>query len=681
MRPILYKLVTDSANNSITYSKNYRIFRLQEPVKKLVGISSISELVELNGNDAQNLTKMFRWSRDGRDWSLWLQPSEMGNQILQTEELAFFEFKYTYDDGSYNGIAPIAIEEIQLTVASDLDMPETQMAQVASSTEGSPVVVGDREASFNPYGVDQAASVARELSFQTNRIFGHEVVYFKTEPDRQSGDFIFKEWTLYKTTNRKCVKIMVPDNIFPDSKPTFNEFGVDFEVPFEVHIDHTYFQSIFGADSQPRKRDYLYIPLTNRMYEIQGSYLHRGFMMEPIYWKVQLTKFHPNIDMLIEDPEIKQSLDSVIMTTDELFGEQAAEQTKDALMKQQYTTISKRFDEVRERIHPNLRNKIIDLTYQYAPLIEHYYDMTAIQPTLQTYAQVSNGSKADQYFDNSSPNKWYAYEESEIFRDWLGGRLNYGDTSYLNSSNVTLKFDGPKDSFSPLGRYVLAEGFRSVGSDKRKQIEVTQDGSLQVKKSEASVIYRAKQSVEDHKNFTFMALVKFNQSFTSSPIFRAIDNNTNAGFTISGVIWNDAGDEKLRIVISTGNSSYTFETGIVNRDEWYSIIIPISNDFRQVSVTRYSFQQDQANIKNYNRLILDYTSKLTLTTPISTSDSNYTLMSGPFCIANIRLFNTVVHEEDHDYLISQLYIRDESMLVLIDNCKPQLNVPFIAINR
>lgn len=683
MRNLLYKLVTDQASNSITYSKNYRIFKLEEPVRQLVQVASINELVDLNGNDPQDLSKKFRWSKDGRDWSLWLDPSEMGTQFLGDEQpLAFFEFKYTYDNGTFNGIQPIVIEEIQLLVSSNADSPETMMQPIAGLTEGSPVVIGDREASFNPYGVDQAATISRELSFQTNKIFGHEVVYFKTEPDRTSGDFIFKEWTLYKTTNRKCIKIMVPDNIFPDSKPVFNEFGVDFEVPFEIHIDHTYFQSIFGADTQPRKRDYLYLPITNRMYEIQGSYLHRGFMMEPIYWKVQLTKFQPNIDMLIEDSGIEQSLNDVIMTTDELFGESAAEQTKDALMKQQYKTISKRFDEVRERVHPNLRNKILDLTYNYAPLIEHYYDMSLIQPTLQTYSQLTTGTKVDQYYDPASPGKWIAYEDSEIFADWLNGRLNYGDTNYLSATNVTLRIDGPKDSFTPLGRYVQIEGYKAIGSETRKQLAIASPaGTMSVKKSETSVIYHAKQSVEDHRNVTFMGLFKFNQGFTGSPIFRAIDNNNGSGLTVSGVIWNDAGTEKLRIVVIINGINHTFETGPVNRDRWYSIIVPISNDFKQVGVTRYSFDQDQANIKNYNRLVQNYSNKLPLSSQMISSMANYALLSGDFCAANIRLFNTVVHEEDHDFLISQLYIRDESMLVLIDNCKPQLNVPFIAINR
>jgi hypothetical protein len=682
MRNLLFKLVTDSANNSITYSKNYRIFRLTEPVPNLVQIGGIAEFTELNSNSANFLSKQVRWSRDGQNWSLWVNTQDAATTAIDEMEKAYFEFKYTYDNSTYAALTqPVIIEEIQLAVVSDsISVPETSYGTLACSTEGCPVVVADREASFNPYGVDSAIGIARELSLQTNKIFGHEVVYFKTEPDRQSGDFIFKEWTLYKTTNRKCIKVMVPDNVFPDSKPVFNEFGVDFEVPFEIHIDHTYFQSIFGIDSQPRKRDFLYFPLTNRMYEIQGSYLHRGFMMEPIYWKVQLTKFHPNIDMLIEDTSIKQSLDNVIMTTDELFGKEAQEQTDDALMKKQYSTISKKFDQTRDRIHPNLRSKILDLTYNYAPLIEHYYDLSTILPTLQAYTPTSNNDKTDQYLSPDTPNAFYAYEESEVFLDWLGGRLNIGDTNYYSGGSTSVKLNGPKDSFSARGRYVLIEGYRALGSTVRKNLALDA-GQLKIKKSETSVIYHEKQDLTQYSNMTFVALLKFNQGFTESPILRTIDNTNNSGLAVSGVIWNDSGTDKLRIVVTVNNSTTNFETGPVLRDTWYAIILPISNEFSQIGVTRYSFQQDPANVKNYNKLLKDFSGFSQLTSPMASSLSNYSLMAGDYSVTNIRLFKTMVQEEDHDYILSQLWIRDESMLAIIDNAKPQINVPFIASNR
>jgi hypothetical protein len=231
-----------------------------------------------------------------------------------------------------------------------------------------------------------------------------------------------------------------------------------------------------------------------------------------------------------------------------------------------------------------------------------------------------------------------------------------------------------------MGRYVLVEGYKAIGSNSRKNL-VLEDGSLKIKKSETAVIYKAKQDLTQYNNLTITMLVNFNQSFTSSPILRTKDYINGAGLEVSGVIWNDAGTDRLRIVISINGSNQTFETGPVERDTWYALVIPVSNEFSQIGVTRYSFQQDQANVKNYNKLIMQYSNFQSLTTPMISSNSNFSLMAGSYLAANIRIFKTMVQEEDHDYVLSQLYLRDESLLAVVDNAKPQLNVPFITINR
>ena len=60
---------------------------------------------------------------------------------------------------------------------------------------------------------------------------------------------------------------------------------------------------------------------------------------------------------------------------------------------------------------------------------------------------------------------------------------------------------------------------------------------------------------------------------------------------------------------------------------------------------------------------------------------NYQLLNSKLLITNIRIFNTMLREEEHDFILSQQFLKDESMLVLIDNCRPQSNLPYIAKNR
>jgi hypothetical protein len=691
MQVVAYKIIPDSTKNSISFSKNYRIFSTGEPVEQANRIVGFSEDLTLGTAVENNIYRKLRYSTDRANWSLWYSftPGDLGSltSLAFDEMPVFFEIKYEYDDTTFGAIAtPLQINEVKVRVESTKSQAALSTPSVYCSDERCPVLVTERESSFKPYEVGTAIGIAKELSLQTNKIFGHEVIYFKTEPDRDSADFIFKEWTLFKTTERKCVKIMVPNNTFPDNKPSFTEFGVDFEVPFEIHIDHTYFQMMFGKGSSPRKRDYLFFPLLNRMYEIQGSYLFRGFMMEPIYWKVQLTKFHPNIDMLMKAQD-RTFLDNLIVTTDQLFGEEAEVQKKDALNKQQYTTISAKFDEVRQSLHPDIKSKIQDFTFNYSPLIEYYYDMSGITPVIKTYALSETGNKTDQVLLTASqPYEIRAYETSEIFQDWKTDQLNTGDVNISGGQErARLKINGPNQSNTSRGFYLQIQGFRTIAynSNERRNILETTAGSgqVQIKQADLAVVYKIPASTEALPNMTFSSLINFNKGETDVIFFKGYDDYQQLGLIIRGHIQEISGVPNLTVYIKINSTQYAFPIGALEYSKWYSLIIPMSSQFGQLEVNLYDLTQDPASAKNFNGIALLYSQTANPGNFQFVTNSYWCLPSANYSVANVRLFNTMVKSEDHEFIISQLFIRDESMLAIIDNARPRLNVPFIAINR
>jgi hypothetical protein len=690
MQVVTYKIIPDSAKNSISFSKNYRIFTTGEPVEQATQIVGFDEDLTIGTADSTNIYRKIRYSNDRANWSLWYSftPDDISNltPLEFSEQSLFLEVKYEYDDTSYDAIStPLAINEVKVRVQSTKAQSQLSTPSVYCSDERCPVLITERESTFKPYEVGTAIGVAHELSLQTNKIFGHEVIYFKTEPDRDSADFIFKEWTLFKTTERKCIKVMVPNNTFPDNKPTFGEFGVDFEVPFEIHVDHTYFQMMFGKGSQPRKRDYLFFPLLNRMYEIQGSYLFRGFMMEPIYWKIQLTKFHPNIDMLMKAAD-RAFLDNLIVSTDQLFGAEAEVQKKDAVNKQQHNTISSRSDEVRQSLHPDIKNRIQDLTFNYSPLIEYYYDMSSIAPLIVSHEISSLGDSTDQVFTPSAPYEIYAYQDSSIFSAWTAGDLRTGDVNIAGGSEkARIKTNGPKDSYTVKGKYVVIEGYKtlSLKSTERRDIQVTTTGSgvLQFKQADNAVIYKKTASTTSLPNMTYSSLVNFNKGESDVIFFKGYDDYQSLGLIIRGHIQEISGVPNLTVYVKINSTQYEFVVGAISYSTWYALIVPLSAQFSQLQVNMYSFTQDPANLKNFNGISQIYSQTANPGSFAFDTTATWCLPSSNCSIANIRLFNTMIKSEDHEFIISQLFIRDESMLELIDNARPRLNVPFIAINR
>jgi hypothetical protein len=363
------KLLIDHQNNQLTFSKNFRIFSTTDPV---CGITKFTDFLEdltiatPNTLDLTNLTRSFRYSRNRLDWSLWYEitPLDLGEAddlLLDDCDDFYFEIKYTYDDDTSDELStPIIINEIKLRFNQKSTTANTFSPKVLCSDEKCSSIIQNRDPSFRPYNVDSAIGMYQELSYFTNQLYGHQVVYFRTLPESDSGDFVFKEWTLYKNIDRKCIKVMVKDNVFPENTPKYADYGIGFQLPFEIEVDHKYFQSIFGVSSEPRKRDFLYFPLLNRMYEIQGSFLHRGFMMAPTYWKIQLKKYNPNIDMLLTD-DTRSFLDNVILSGDQLFADEVKQILKMQLcqlnilkLQQLLILLEKQFIQILFNVHLNI---------------------------------------------------------------------------------------------------------------------------------------------------------------------------------------------------------------------------------------------------------------------------------------------------------------------------------------
>lgn len=685
-------IIPDADKNFISFSKNYRIFQQLDPVSFASSIEFISEDIDLNGNSGSNLTRKLRYSTNKFDWSLWFDVnlSDLSNInaiILDSTKPVFIEMKYEYDNGGNGNLADnVVINSFKVRFITTAEQPTPDFAwtpNVACSDEKCAAVIAARLSEFQPYAAGAVIDLYRTLSFQTNVMFGHEVVYFRTLPDTASGDFIFREWTLFNSVDRKCIKILVPNNEFPDNKPKFNDFGVDFEIPFEVQIDDIYFASIFGKGAEPRVRDFLYFPLLNRMYEIKSSYLFRGFMMQGVFWKIQLVKYQIHTDTEHNESNLAV-LQKLIVSSEDLFKTKVEEDVKDATNPQQFKTISQFKDETRDRLNRDLSTKQLNMTFNYSNLIEYYYDMTGILTPAQTY-HFDTHTGADMTEITGTPKIINAYEGSDIYKSWRSGFLSTFDLSIPSSGpSRFIRTEGPFDSHGN-GRYITIRGFRNTNftnSNNREDVYITTDidgnSTTILKGRDAAVVYQASGAMD--KNLTITMLVKFNKNTNGTVILSGYDPIGAKGIKVTCTLLASPGN--LVTVVSLNNNDYTFTAPSISYDVWYAMVIPISSQFGQIAFNLYGFTEDPANRKNWNSLGRIYNTATTIPTDSDFSiDNRWELKSGAYMLANLRIFNTMIQEEDHEFALTQLYLRDESMLTLVDNCKPRLNLPFVAINR
>ena len=236
-------------DNTLSAVGNYRIVTLSDPYERVDSITAAVSNIT-GGSTGTQVNVSFRYSTDNISWSLWIDVADIISKIFDPDAYLYLEFKYTAADDSLTSPAFVVGDAILPEfVINSLDITVSTTASTDDPYEGfSPAgrcsdeycqipIIKQDTFTFNPYAVNSALCLYKELSTMTNEMFGHEVIYYRVKSQARSADVILKEWTIFNVDQEKCVKILVPNNEFPDSKPMYNTFGIDFEIPFEIHID------------------------------------------------------------------------------------------------------------------------------------------------------------------------------------------------------------------------------------------------------------------------------------------------------------------------------------------------------------------------------------------------------------------------------------------------------------
>ena len=588
--PYTAEIFPDTENNTITASGNFRIITLDEPLTNVLKITQFEDNVTILESQEPNLKKYIRYSKDGIVWSMWYAITDFESSDITTfstmefnpDDELYFAFKYEYDDGTHDEIEDIiSIDYIKIQFTLRVLKPSLALnAKVAANCtpEQCTDVLFDRNAQFDLYDIGNLGDFYLSMSTAMQLYAGLPALYFQTSPDPTGTDYVFREYSLYNIIQRKCIKVIVNKNEFPDASFIYNGVGMEYTGPFEIHLDKRYFESMFGTGKEPRKKDFLYLPLMNRMYEIQDVEMVRGLMMMPIYWKANLVKFRPNINLLA-DKEQSEFLDNMILDSEEQFGQEAADQTADAVNPQQTTTVSPKTDEVREYLDRAVKVRVTDINYNYTRMINYYYSLNVVNT------------------ENSDGHLVIYKEPAEISEG--------NDSTYVFSFNI------PSSSEEP-----------SVF------LTTTEDEKIKI----------------------------YGQG-----LFK---NGTAYKYTMFAKI---------------GGSMFKLDlSGKVSLNKWYCAVIGVSPTYKQVEMYVYSFAIDEfdGNVTGFTRensaLFVVPADEITVET-----DGTYCLNKTNANVANIRIFNRNMEFEKHEFILSQLFIKDESMLRIIDNCRPRLGMPYI----
>jgi len=280
----------------------------------------------------------------------------------------------------------------------------------------------DASALFQPYRQFRSQQTYIQLANIVKNIFGHQVTYFRTEPDKRTKDVILMEYSLHNVVDQDVVKILVPDNEFPaDSTTNFDMFGMEFE-DFEIHITQQEFQTVFGQGKRPREHDYMFIPIINKMYMINSVALGDRFNETITYWKVMLTKYQN--DTAVLKNSFENLTDSLVTDIDEVFGVEIQDEYIKNTKPDIFQTVSTAYlDGIRNFISTDLKIVDSELKNRWTTVSKNYYDL----------GPVSTGFAAIEYTAPVKSSTGFA------LTCWLSPEFNFNSTTdYWVFGNTTI---------------------------------------------------------------------------------------------------------------------------------------------------------------------------------------------------------------------------------------------------
>jgi len=234
----------------------------------------------------------------------------------------------------------------------------------------------DKNKLFKPYQLNEATNLLNKLSVEANEVFGHEVVYFLTDPDRKGIDHSFHEYQLYNIVCNDLIKVSVENNKFPDNQIKINQFDLSLFETFEIHIPKESFKSVFGPEKRPGKEDFIWFCEINRMFLVEHAQPFRSFNNNSIYYRVMLKKYSQKSNVIGVNETITDKVKELTKnsTIDELFGLENNEDKAAVANKEQNTPLT--LDTLRVDILAAIEREVINN----AEIIisKNHYDLSSV---------------------------------------------------------------------------------------------------------------------------------------------------------------------------------------------------------------------------------------------------------------------------------------------------------------
>lgn len=392
----------------------------------------------------------YRYSQDSsRTWSNWELLTKENITTVRISPIRFFQIEYLIENKSE---VNVRVQDINLigdfqNITNDYQktnlfgireccqsnmlgtydangnfVPNTNLNQTGGnngcdpSTSSLPQMTTDEKANlYNPYQQNQAMNLLQKLSNDAQMIFGHRVIYFATDADKNGQDSIMHEYQLYNVVCEAEIKVSVEGNNFPDSQIVMNQFDLNLFETMQVHITKQQFKEVFGVQRRPAKEDFLYFCDVNRMYQVDHAQQFRNFNNAAVYYKLILKKYTQKANVISTNNEIQNKIKELTKNTtiNELFGFEDNQEKQAIANKEQLKPLTR--ETVRLQIVAQIEKELIENSSNI--ISKSHYDLSSVEYRTPAVRYI-NFEPVVRKSDNISYTCWFSinnYIPGEIY--------------------------------------------------------------------------------------------------------------------------------------------------------------------------------------------------------------------------------------------------------------------------
>ena len=504
---------------------------------------------------------------------------------------------------------------------------------------------------FDPNKILSAANTYNSLNYTVNQTLGMDTRWFRAVPQQRSKDVILQEYTLYCVEELPgCPKVMLNGGTFPQDDYNYDLMGLEYTVPSEIQIDKKYWEEMMGFGTAPQKKDIVYMVMPNKLYQVESSYLRRGFMQQETTWVINLIKYMPEAARR-EGDLLKQTIDQYTVSEEEIFGPDISANITKIVDDKQFSPLNTTERDKYKEIGKNVKIIASNLDIWGVRVAQSHYDMesdvsvnvlyknsadlitTADDRSLTAWVKLKP-STAAVYSVNNFASNISVSGGNYIISATNAKNINAGDTLLISRPGA-LNFYGTVTDASTIGSYNI--------------------------KIDANVI-------------TYLNSINSNWAGASNYKMSKIQpvnllNGTN-DLGVSQIKIDVLASQYIKIIY--GDQTYVAPMPAkLQNATWYGIIVNIGNTWNQ-----YNVQVWEEGLTSSDKLRTLFYDTIQFT-PESISVHEYSINKSNSYLTNIRLFNLTIEEEYQSNELLSYFSSNADHGLILDNADPKFRAPYI----